>query len=129
MFPLRVPFIGFPFNNFSFYRRPAYYPTKMYAQNIYSKNFQNNEFDFNKNPPNSGLSNTSNLGVIDNVAFSKRDDLESNKSQKKTHLEPFDDYFFEVFGLKLYLDDILIICLLFFLYDINKKKETFLILT
>ncbi len=37
--------------------------------------------------------------------------------------EAKDDYFFEVFGLKLYFDDILIICLIFFLYKEEVNDE------
>ena len=39
------------------------------------------------------------------------------------------DYFFEIFGLKLYFDDILIMCLLFFLYTEGvQDQELFLCL-
>lgn len=31
--------------------------------------------------------------------------------------EKFDSDFFEIFGLKLYFDDILLICMIFFLYN------------
>ena len=33
------------------------------------------------------------------------------------------DYFFEIFGLKLYFDDVLIICILFFLYTEEVHDE------
>lgn len=39
------------------------------------------------------------------------------------------EYFFEIFGLKLYYDDILIICLLYFLYNEGiQDQELFLCL-
>lgn len=45
-------------------------------------------------------------------------DRESSEKENR-HLDSSDDNmdFFEIFGLKLYFDDILIICLLFFLYN------------
>ena len=38
---------------------------------------------------------------------------------------PYDNnpFLFEIFGLKLYLDDVLIVCLLFFLYQENVKDD------
>lgn len=38
---------------------------------------------------------------------------------------PYDNnpFLFEIFGLKLYLDDALILCLLFFLYQENVKDD------
>lgn len=48
------------------------------------------------------------------------DDKETSKEENENrHLNSSNDDmdFFEIFGLKLYFDDILIICLLFFLYN------------
>lgn len=43
---------------------------------------------------------------------------ETEKKQENRDFDSSDDMeFFEIFGLKLYFDDILIICLLFFLYN------------
>lgn len=43
------------------------------------------------------------------------------KNSKKNNSK--ENYFFELFGLKLYFDDVLIICLLFFLYQEGVKDE------
>ena len=53
---------------------------------------------------------------------------EENKKQNDTKKIPHEEqYFFELFGLKLYYDDILLICLLLFLYkEGNKDEELFL---
>ena len=45
--------------------------------------------------------------------------IETKKNNSKNN----DDYFFELFGLKLYFDDILLICLILFLYQENVKDE------
>ena len=45
------------------------------------------------------------------------------KETKKNNSKETSDYFFELFGLKLYFDDVLIICLLFFLYQEGVKDE------
>ena len=41
-----------------------------------------------------------------------RSEIKKNNSKSNS-----DNYFFELFGLKLYFDDVLLICLIFFLYD------------
>ena len=41
---------------------------------------------------------------------------EDSSSETKNCSNESSEYFFEVFGLKLYYDDILIMCLLYFLY-------------
>jgi len=48
----------------------------------------------------------------------------SSFSQKSKSSE---DTFFEIFGLKLYYDDILLICLIFFLYQEGVEDEFLLI--
>ena len=50
----------------------------------------------------------------------KKEDPEPKKAESS-------EYFFELFGIKLYYDDILIICILFFLYKEEVKDfELFL---
>lgn len=51
--------------------------------------------------------------------------LSSIEERKKTDKEPSseDRGFFEVFGIKLYFDDILLICLIFFLYTEGVEDE------
>lgn len=44
-------------------------------------------------------------------------------------LQSNNPFLFELFGLKIYLDDALLVCLLFFLYQENVKDESlFLVL-
>lgn len=55
-----------------------------------------------------------------------------NKISSKENIEPTEkasvnseasDAFFEIFGLKLYFDDVLIMCILFFLYNEKVHDE------
>lgn len=47
------------------------------------------------------------------------DDNKKNNSKKQED----SNYFFELFGLKLYFDDVLLICLIFFLYQEGVKDD------
>ena len=61
--------------------------------------------------------------------FTPNRPINNNLNEKKTEPPCFDkpledsDYFFELFGLKLYFDDVLIICILFFLYNERVQDE------
>ena len=60
----------------------------------------------------------------------KQTSEESTCSQKKVEKEnkPNEDReFFEILGIKLYFDDILLICLIFFLYNEGVKDESLFI--
>lgn len=53
----------------------------------------------------------------------------ANKKEPNTKKSDSFEYFFELFGIKLFFDDILIICILFFLYKEEVKDfELFLCL-
>ncbi len=112
MFPLRPPFFGYPFNNFYLNAKKNTYS----SYNMYNKNFT---IDSNQSQGSVGHTCISN--DIDNIRASKSMGSSSKsdepRKEKDSSNEPFDDYFFEIFGLKLYFDDVLIICLLFFLYQ------------
>lgn len=84
----------------------------------------NYPFYFNnyKNLRNFGTSNSINSHVNPNKQTSNtiHDEVIKEKSQYKKKASENDEAseaFFEIFGLKLYFDDILIICILFFLYN------------
>ena len=84
----------------------------MYNPNFYN-NFKSNNNGFTPSIPNKN----------ENKDTYKEKVKETNSNKKN------DTYLFELFGLKLYYDDILIICLLLFLYNEgNKDEELFLIL-
>ncbi len=87
-----------PFFRFPFFFNPNYY-----------NSFGN--YKINQNKANSNQKDTNN----NNSTYKIKNDLESTK--KNNSKSNTDNYFFELFGLKLYFDDVLLICLIFFLYD------------
>ena len=113
MFPLRPPFFGYPFNNFYNYnsRRNNYYPYNI----PYNKNINS----VRSNSPNITPTMPEPLAVTEAM----QSEQSRNYEKKDSSSEPFDSYFFEIFGLKLYFDDILLICLLFFLYEEGVKDQ------
>lgn len=87
----------------SSYSQNAAYSTPSY-NNKQQKNFQknikrNNHNSFNANPQ------------------SIRENDERTINQKDISHKSNDDTVFEIFGIKLFFDDILLICLIFFLYN------------
>lgn len=105
MFPFRFPMIGYPYNNF------------------YNYNRRNNYFAYNI--PYKKDTNSYNNTPLKSDNFIREQELNSKKiEEKKDSIESSNnDYFFEIFGLKLFFDDILIICLLFFLYEEGVKDQ------
>ncbi len=91
------PFFGFPYTrNYNRY----------YKYNKYYSNNLNNYIDYNKYKENNSSKNNFTNENTKNV----QDNKESDKREA-----------FEIFGLKLYSDDILILCLIFFLYNEGVK--------
>lgn len=91
----RPPYINFPFQ---FYKSPSRNP--YYCQNSSPlSHFSNSLPQYNnENHPNTKA--------------------EKNKSNKNT-----DDFLFDLFGLKIYYDDILLISLIYFLYSEGVKDD------
>ena len=114
-----MPVFRYPFfyNNYygNYYNRP--YPNHLnyYNSSTDDRNRQNifhNNIKYN-------LSKNSN-------EFEKNDLNKINLDNKKNNSNKTDNssnYFFELFGLKLYFDDILLICLIFFLYQEGVKDD------
>ena len=71
-----------------------------------------NNYKYPHNPINQ--SNSSNL---------KLKPEKKEHKEKASELNEASEAFFEIFGLKLYFDDILIMCILFFLYTEKVKDE------
>lgn len=128
---LRPPYLNFPF---PFYRN---YPrTPPYG--IHQSNITNSPNSI-KSPPSS-LSNTSSNSfssirlkdLSNNEYFTPNDSSakssvshqrlyevkNKNKSNKNT-----DDYLFDLFGLKIYSDDVLLMSLIYFLYSEEVKDD------
>lgn len=109
----------YPFFGTSYYRRP--YPYYSYRRPSYN---ENKNFDYNERKPCfpsvSSKQEQGNLGCCLNA--SKNKDCKSNNienSQSET------EECFEILGLKLHFDDLLIVALLFFLYQ-EDVKDTYL---
>lgn len=75
-----------------------------YVPTPYNKNFQKNT-----------RKNNHNFTTINQQTIEKKEEI--TLKQKKTPPKSNNDVIFEIFGIKLYFDDILLICLIFFLYN------------
>lgn len=87
---------------FPFWSYPYYYNHYMY--NLPNGNFVNT-------PSNKNTSIATNTNISDNTSTSR-----SSTSKEESPI-------FEFLGIKLYLDDIIILCLLFFLYQEKVHDE------
>lgn len=84
-------------------------------------------FQFYKNPPRnpyypSTFSNHSNFIPTSNYENHTNTKVEKNKSNKNTN-----DFLFDLFGLKIYYDDVLLISLIYFLYSEGVKDDSLFI--
>lgn len=93
---------------------------KPYTPSNFSNNFSGN-FNSNSNFGNSTSANSS-LGnsISGNLHF---DENSASKEPEKNNTEHFYDECFEILGLKLHFDDLLIMCILFFLYQEDVKDS------
>ena len=72
-------------------------------------------------------SNSQSQENIDNTV--KETKSEDSESKQDNRLNESSEYLFEIFGVKLYFDDVLIMCLLYFLYTEGvQDQELFLCL-
>lgn len=96
--PFHMPYFNLPY----FFNRP-----------FLSKNYSNTY----KNPSIASIENKSSSDIHNSCSEEKK------YSEKKNDFNSSTEYFFELFGIHLYFDDILLICLLFFLYGENVKDD------
>jgi len=95
--PFRLPF-NIPF--FNSYRPSYYNPSNQDAKS------------------NNNLNNRQSIPSIHSQSFLSAGQFQDNAYKKDSEKSiESSESFFEIFGLKLYFDDILIICILFFLYN------------
>lgn len=87
------------------YSRYGYY----YPNTPYYSNTSNNQSIHTKNPYNDTV-------YTEKVPKPK---IEKNETSHKTEDSPL----FQIFGIDLYYDDILLVCLIFFLYQEGVKDE------
>ena len=104
------------------FRYPFFY-------NNYYGNYYNRPYPRPSNHPLNSTDN-SNFGQPlhnknDNFSETKKapDTVSDKKNNSKSDVDSNSNYFFELFGLKLYFDDVLLICLIFFLYQEGVKDD------
>ena len=109
------------------FRFPFFYNPNFYNNRFGSSKFYNYTNNANVNPKySSHYANTYNSYELPKQScnFNKHVDEEQNWDKKNNSKSNNDeDYFFELFGIKLYFDDILLICLIFFLYQEGVKDD------
>lgn len=104
------PFFGFP----SFRRPYSYYP-------VHNPHFPAGNVEKNPHFPSDSFYSKSNCG---DASFSKAEQkARKNFPAQDNKME--EEECFEIFGLKLHFDDLLLIALLFFLYQ-EEVKDTYL---
>ena len=104
------------------FRYPFFY-------NNYYGNYYNRPYP---RPINHQLNSTDN-GKFEQPLHNKNDNssetqkapntVSDNQNNSKSDVDSNSNYFFELFGLKLYFDDVLLICLIFFLYQEGVKDD------
>ena len=110
-----IPYFGFP----NFYRRNYYYNNYYNNQHLRQPSSTiNSGSNISSSNPNFNASvSTNNTTLVENTNKSENSDKFFNKKS------PDNSCLFELFGLKLYFDDILLISLIYFLYNEGVKDE------
>ena len=113
-----MPIFRYPFfyNNYygNYYNRPYSNKQGYLSNSTDNGNFHNSlHNNSNKYQDNSSI----------NFDSSHTESDDSNKKNNSKKSNSGSDCFFELFGLKLYFDDILLICLIFFLYQEGVKDD------
>lgn len=109
-------YIPYPNPNFNSNIAPPISPNKKVDQSRITNNTNNNTNNHNIVNPSDDNSNTNISQSV--IKQTSSDSAEENRSN--INEEP---YLFDLFGIKLYFDDILLICLIFFLYNEGVKDE------
>ncbi len=97
------------FKYYSPYRRPNFYN---YYRPTYERNYA--PISYNNQPPN-----ITPVTPPEQQTFENFSNTEQSRSKQKSD----DNVWFDLFGIKLYFDDVLILSLLFFLYKEEVKDE------
>ncbi len=96
-----------------------------FYNNIHRRNFIPQNYSSFPFSPNT-LKNSNSNFFPDNQESEKKSDSKNNNIQSNTpskNLPPNKDFVLDLFGLKLYFDDVLILSLIFFLYKEDVKDE------
>lgn len=118
MMPFYAPF-G-PFSNYNHRRVNNYYSP---YNNLHNSNLNNNNFKENSYFPS--VSSKQTQGNFDYSLNNNNSIKNDNYNIKNEYINDSNNNIFEIFGLKLAFDDLLIIAMLFFLYK-EEVKDTYL---
>ncbi len=114
------PYFGYPYHNpyYKYYRSPSNYV-----------NIQKNAYT-SKLTETSEENSTTSQNSIDNKAIYKEENFENDYKENVQRAcnsldnnNESDKPIFELFGIKLYSDDLIILAVLFLLYEQNVKDE------
>ena len=114
------PYFGYPYHNpyYKYYRSPSNYV-----------NIQKNAYN-SKLTETSEENSTTSQNSIDNKAIYKEENFENDYKENVQRAcnsldnnNESDKPIFELFGIKLYSDDLIILAVLFLLYEQNVKDE------
>ena len=86
-------------------------------------------YNYKQSPsPFSSQIKPSSSNSTNNLKYNNYKEIKIEPSEDR-HISEDSEYFFEIFGLRLHFDDVLIICILFFLYSEQvHDDELFLVL-
>lgn len=108
---------------FPFFRRPYYY----YNQNMYLNQKRYNQERIQEERESRARQNQEQS--LQNSANRKKEiRIADKKTENNRTIQKDDEPAFEIFGIKLYFDDILIIALIFFLYN-EGVRDNFLFIS
>ena len=120
---MNSPYFGFPYYNR--YSRYGYrYP---YYNNSSSYNSTNNNNSNSNNKPCENNKSYNSKEKSESNSFSKLNKINSNNNSTNCSDEDTENPMFEIFGIKLFFDDILLIALIFFLYTEGVKDQNLFI--
>ena len=117
------------FNKINNYNQSNFPHKQNYSSN---SNIKNLEYENNKNCENNfhneknSITNKNSNTISSLLPFNISNFIPRNLGPLNININGFmdsDECVFELFGIKLFLDDIIIICILFFLYQENVKDE------
>lgn len=117
----------------TYYRAPTSFNRKYASLSNNTASNLNNSISYtrfpynnvNKHPKSSQTNTQKNIQENTKEANFKNCESmsETTRSQKKSPHILNEESLFEIFGIKLYFDDILLVCLIFFLYDEGVKDQ------
>lgn len=110
-----------PYRNYIPYPNPNFNPNIVQPINTNQKVHQSNITNNNVN--NSSITNSSTDNSNVNINQSNLEQVPSDSTEENRSSKNEEPYLFDLFGIKLYFDDILLICLIFFLYNEGVKDE------